>query len=72
VLELLVGQGLLQESKAGIRDREATVELTAGNIDIEGLEGKIMVSVMTFPQEQSVKRRLLTFPNHSSALSGRL
>lgn len=37
VLELLVGQGLLQESKAGIRDREATVELTAGNIDIEGL-----------------------------------
>lgn len=37
MLELLFGQGLLQESKAGIRDREATVELTAGNIDIEGL-----------------------------------
>jgi hypothetical protein len=37
VLELLVGQGLLQEGKSGVGDREATVQLSAGNIGVERL-----------------------------------
>lgn len=34
---MLLGQGLLEESDTGIRDREATVELATGNINIDGL-----------------------------------
>lgn len=38
VLELLFGQGLLQEGEAGIGDGEAAVELAARNIDVQGLD----------------------------------
>ena len=37
VLELLIGQGLLQESEAGVGDGETTVELSTGDVDVEGL-----------------------------------
>lgn len=37
VLELLIGQGLLQESETGVGDGETTVELSTGDVDIEGL-----------------------------------
>lgn len=37
VLELLVGQGLLQKGETGVGDGETAVELAAGNVDIEGL-----------------------------------
>lgn len=44
MFELLIGQGLLQKSEAGVGDRETTIELSAGNIDIQRLSGKIRVS----------------------------
>lgn len=37
VLELLIGQGLLQESETGVGDGETTVELSTGDVDVEGL-----------------------------------
>jgi hypothetical protein len=37
VLEVLIGQGLLQESETGVGDGETTVELSTGDVDIEGL-----------------------------------
>ena len=37
MLELLIAQGLLEESQTGVGDREATVQLATGNVDIEGL-----------------------------------
>jgi hypothetical protein len=37
VLELLLGQGLFQESETGVGDREAAVQLATGNVDIKGL-----------------------------------
>lgn len=70
VLELLLGQGLLQESKAGVRDRETTVKLTAGNIDVERLCGTI--DSVSHDRSTTNQEVLLTFSNHSSALSGRL
>jgi hypothetical protein len=38
VLELLVGQGLLQEGEAGVGHGKTAVELATGDIDIQGLE----------------------------------
>jgi hypothetical protein len=37
MLELLIAQGLFEESQTGVGDREATVQLATGNVDIEGL-----------------------------------
>lgn len=37
VLELLVGQGLIQEGESGVGDGEATVELSAGDIGVQRL-----------------------------------
>jgi hypothetical protein len=37
MLELLIAQGLLEESQTGVGDREATVQLATRNIGIEGL-----------------------------------
>jgi hypothetical protein len=37
VLELLSAQGLLEQSDTGIGDREATIELATGDVDINGL-----------------------------------
>lgn len=37
MLELLLGQGLLQEGETGVGDRETTVQLAAGGVDEERL-----------------------------------
>jgi hypothetical protein len=37
VLELLVGQGLLQEGETGVGYGQTAVELATGDIDVQGL-----------------------------------
>jgi hypothetical protein len=45
VLELFIGQGLLQERKTGVGNGETAVELSAGDIDIEGLDVRAKIGV---------------------------
>jgi hypothetical protein len=74
VLELLIVQGLPpKESDTGVWAGETAVELSAGDIDVEGLSQRAsIISKIYSATVHTVSIEIYTCLNHCTAFSGKL